>query len=83
MIHNLLQSPDIGQNSGGDIFDFRISDQSLIKENCHNSGTSDDIHMKVGPVTKTNKKSKTTSKKFDVDVISENCDIIVSFQIFD
>ena len=29
---NLLQSPDIGQNSDG-ISDFRISGHSLIKEN--------------------------------------------------
>ena len=42
------QSPDIGQNSDGCISDFRISGQSLIKENYHNSRTSDDIDMKRG-----------------------------------
>ena len=31
-IHNLSQSPDIGQNSDGGISDFRISGQSLIKK---------------------------------------------------
>ena len=62
--------------------DFRISGQSLIKENCHNSRTSDDIDMKLGPVTKLDKRNKTTSKKFDVDVMSENCDVIVIFRIF-
>ena len=41
--HNLSQSSDIGQNSDGGISDFRISGQSLIKENCHNSRASDDI----------------------------------------
>ena len=46
------QSPDIGQNSDGCISDFQISGQSLIKENCHNSRTSDDIDKKLGPVTK-------------------------------
>ena len=37
--------------------------QSLIKENCHNSRTSDDINMKLGPVPKLDKKNKTMSKK--------------------
>ena len=48
--------------SDGGIPDFRISGQSLIKGNCHNSRTSDDIDMKVGPVTKLDKRNKTTSK---------------------
>ena len=38
--------------------------------------------MKLGPVTKLDKRNKATSKKFVVDVISENCDIIVIFWIF-
>ena len=38
--------------------------------------------MKLGPVTKLDKRNKTTSKKFDVDVMSENCDVIVIFLIF-
>ena len=45
------------------ISDFRIFGQSLIKENCHNSRTSDDVDMKLGPVTKLDKRNKTTSKK--------------------
>ena len=51
-IPNSSQSPDIGQNSDGGISDFRNSRQSLIKENRHNSRTSDDIDMKLGAVTK-------------------------------
>ena len=43
--------------------DFRISGQSLIKRNCHNSRTSDDIDMKLGLVTKLDKRDKTISKK--------------------
>ena len=39
--------------------------------------------MKLGPVTKLDKKNKATSKKFDVDVMSENCDVIVIFRISD
>ena len=38
--------------------------------------------MNLGPVTKLGKRNKTTSKKFDVDVMSENCDVIVIFVIF-
>ena len=64
------------QNSDRGISDFWISGQSFIKRNCHNSWTSDDIDMKPGPVTKFDKKNKTTFKKFYDDVISENCDAI-------
>ena len=38
--------------------------------------------MKLGPVTKLDKRNKTASKKFDVDVMSENCDVIIVFEIF-
>ena len=58
----MSQSPDIGLNSDGSISDFWISGQSLIKENCHNSRTSNDIDMKLGPVTKLDKRNKITSK---------------------
>ena len=33
--------------------------------------------MKLGSETKLKKKNKTTSKKIDDDVMSENCDVIV------
>ena len=65
-IRNSPQSSDIGQNSDEGISDFRISGQSLIKRNCHNSRNIDDIDMKLGLVTKL-EKNKTTSKKFDDD----------------
>ena len=70
------------QNSDAGISDFQISGQSLLKENCHNSRTSDDVDMKLGSVTKIDKKNRTTSKNFDVDVMSENCDVMVVFRIF-
>ena len=38
--------------------------------------------MKVGPVTKLQKRNKTTSKKFDDEVMSENCDVIIIFPIY-
>ena len=38
--------------------------------------------MKIEPVTKLDKKHKTTSDKFDDDVMSRNCDVIVIFPIY-
>ena len=38
--------------------------------------------MKLGSVTKLNKRNKVKSKKFDVDVISVNCDVIAIFPIY-
>ena len=38
--------------------------------------------MKLGPVTKLDKRNKTTSKNFEDEVISENCDVIVIFPIY-
>ena len=67
------QSLDIGQNSDGGILDFQISGQFRIKENCHNYRTSADIDMKLGPATKLDKKTKTTFKKIDDEVMSANC----------
>ena len=64
------------------ISDFRISGQSFIKENCHNSRTSDDIDMKPGPATKIDRRNKTASKNIDADVMSENYDVIVIFRIY-
>ena len=38
--------------------------------------------MKLGPVSKIDRKNKTTSKTCDYDVISENCDVIAIFPIY-
>ena len=38
--------------------------------------------MKHGSVTELDKRNKTTSKKFDDNVMSANCDVIVSFPIY-
>ena len=74
LVHNsILDKTQTG------ISDFRISGQSLIKENCYNARTIDDIDMKLRPVTKRDKRNKTTSKKFDDDVMSGNSDVIVIF----
>ena len=39
--------------------------------------------MKFVPVTKLDKGNKTTSKKFHVDIMSQNYDVIVIFRILD
>ena len=61
-ISNLSQSLDIGQNSDGGISDFPIFRQCHREENYHNSKTSDDIQMKLEPVTKLDNRNKATSK---------------------
>ena len=38
--------------------------------------------MKLGPVTKLGKRNNTTSKKFEDDFMSGNCDVTVIFWIF-
>ena len=38
--------------------------------------------MKLGRVTKLDKRNKTVSKKLDDDVMSRNCDVIVIFPIY-
>ena len=38
--------------------------------------------MKLGPVTKLDTKNKSTSKKIDEDVMSENCGVIVIFTVY-
>ena len=60
---NLSQSPGIRQNLDEVISDFQIFGQTLIKENCHNSRNSNDIDIKLGPVTKFDKRNKKNVKK--------------------
>ena len=81
-ILNLAQSSYIGQNTDGGISDFRILGQILIKVNCHNSRTTDDIEMKLERVTKLGKRNKTTFKKFGDHVVTRNCDVIVILSIY-
>ena len=70
------------QNSDEVISDIWISGQSLIEKNCNNSKISDDIHMKLGLVIKLDNRNKTASKKFDDEVMSANCEVIVFFPIY-
>ena len=71
----LSQSAEIGKNIDGSISYFRISGQSFT----NNSRTNHDIEMKLGPVTKLDKRNTETLKRFDYDVMSANCDVIVFF----
>ena len=75
-IRDWLQSPDIGQNSSKDLFSFQNSGHFLNKnfasKNCHYSRVSNDIDMKLGPLSKLGKKNMMTSKTFDGDVKSRN-----------
>ena len=51
----------------------------FINKNRYKSRTSDDIDMKLGPVTKLDKRNTTTSKEFDSNVVSTNYDTSVIF----
>ena len=76
-------SQEIGQNLGKTdvgISNFRISGQSLIKVNRHNSRTSEYINMKFGLVNKLDKRNKTNTK-FDDGIMLTNCDIIFIFPV--
>ena len=67
----MRQSPDNGQNSHGGILDFQISCQLFTEKNYHNSRTSNDIDVKLGPVTNLEKKNTAILKKYNDGVISE------------
>ena len=56
--------------------------KSLINKNGHNSRTSNDIVMKLGPATKLDKRNRATSKKFDDDFVLTNYDVVVFFPIY-
>ena len=70
-------------SSHGSISNIWIFGQSLITRNCHNYRTSDEFDMKLEPVTKLDKKNSIMSKTFDDDAMSENCDVIAIFPIYD
>ena len=74
------QFPDIWQNLDGGIsvLDF-WSIPYKGKLSCHR--TSVDIDMKLGPVTKLDKRNK-TSEKFDDAVMPGNCEVIGILPIY-
>ena len=54
-------------------FLFPASGQSLIKENCHNSRTSNDIDIKLGPVSEFDKRTQQRQKKKKKKELCGNC----------
>ena len=52
IMSELAPSSDVSQNPYRIIFDFWISVKFLIQKNCYNSRTTNDIDIKLGPVTK-------------------------------
>ena len=54
--------------------------QSFINKNCNNSRTSHDTDMKLGAISKLDKRNKSTSKLFENDFMAANYDVIVFFQ---
>ena len=78
----LPQSPDIGQNSDVDTFDFTISGQSFTKQNCCNSRSNHDINMKLGSVTKLDNRNTAMPNKIDNDVMLTTCDVNDLFLIY-
>ena len=67
----VFQSPDIEQNSDVGISDYRISGQSFTEQNCLNSRISNDIDVKLGSVSKLEKRNTATPKKFDDEIITD------------
>ena len=62
-IANSLQSPDIGQNLDRSIFNSRFLGKSFMKESCDSSRTCNDIDMKLGPITRLDKRNTMTLQK--------------------
>ena len=78
-IPDLPQTLDFGQNSDTGISDFQIFGQSSVNENYHNSRTSHGIDMKVGPVTKLDKRRTATSRKWAMTSCKQ---IVMSLSFF-
>ena len=73
-LETLLQNLVSLNCSRAQMSNFRISDQSLINQNCLNSRTSIDVEIKLGQVIKLDKRNRATSKIFDDDFMPINCD---------
>ena len=69
----------MGKNSDEGISDFRISGQSLVNENFNDSRISNDIDMKLGPVTKLDKRNTTRLKNLAIRSFQE---IVTSLLFF-
>ena len=79
MVSPVTPVPETDQNSERVVSISGFPVKSFINKNCPNSKTSNNIDMKLGPVTKLGEKNTTTSKKFDDDVVLASDDVIVTF----
>ena len=75
------QFPDIRQNSDGDISDYQISGQIPYKLKLSHNFRTSDIHMKLEPLTKLEKRNMATSKNIYNDVVLTNYDVIIILAI--
>ena len=66
----------MGKNSDGAIAYFQVSGYALMNKNCHNSSASNDIDMKLGSITKRNKRNTSDLQKIESDVM------LAYFEIF-
>ena len=62
----------------------RFLNKAFKNKNCHNSKTSNEIEMKLGPLSKleTRNMKYNNAKKFKDEVLSANYDVIVIFPIY-
>ena len=74
--HSSLQILDKTKTVAFPIFGFLVNSS---QKSCLNSRTSNDIDMKLGPVTKLDKRNTATSRKLDDNVLSTNGDVTVTF----
>ena len=56
--------------------------KSPLNKNCHSSATSNDINMKLRPLSQIEKRNTVISKKFDDEVISVKYDVIFIFPMY-
>ena len=78
-IPNLPQSPDIGPTQTGVFPISAFLVKLFTNKSCHKSRTSDDIDVKLRPVTKLDKGNTTTLKEFDSNTVSTNYHTSVIF----
>lgn len=66
-------------NSDGVFLIFGVLIKSSLNKNCHRWVTSNDIKMKLRPLSQIEKKNTMISNKFDDEVMSVKYDVIITF----
>ena len=75
-IPNLPHSTGFGRHSYRGLSNFQISSLSSVNKNWHDTRISNDVNMKLGPMTKLGKRNTAMSKKIDDDDMSASYDVI-------